>query len=77
LTANERFAGIAFRTEVTGAPVLQNRWAGSIAALCLLPRRRSHHLRREVVALGKNLTQAPLLYYRSGYQKLEVENIQT
>ena len=74
--ASARFAGIAFRTEVTGAPVLQESMGWLDCRLFASHPGGDHTIYvGEVVALGKDHGQTPLLYFRSAYHKLEVEKI--
>ncbi len=69
LAANERFAGIQFRTEVTGAPILLESLGWLDCRLFATYPGGDHTIYvGEVLALGRNHDEEPLLYFLSGYQ---------
>lgn len=71
LSAAERFAGIEFRREITGAPILQASLAWMDCRLFAAYPGGDHTIFvGEVVALGRHKANAPLLYFRSRYRKL-------
>jgi flavin reductase (DIM6/NTAB) family NADH-FMN oxidoreductase RutF len=73
LPADERFAGIQFRTEVTGAPILLESLGWLDCRLFATYPGGDHTIYvGEVLALGRNQHDDPLLYFHSGYQKFEV-----
>jgi flavin reductase (DIM6/NTAB) family NADH-FMN oxidoreductase RutF len=72
LAANERFAGIAFRAEITGAPVLLESLGWLDCRLFAAYSGGDHTIYvGEVMALGRNRDDDPLLYFQSGYQRFE------
>jgi flavin reductase (DIM6/NTAB) family NADH-FMN oxidoreductase RutF len=74
LTANERFAEIQFHTEVTGAPILPESLGWLDCRLFAAYPGGDHTIYvGEVLALGRNEENAPLLYFHSGYQKFEIQ----
>jgi flavin reductase (DIM6/NTAB) family NADH-FMN oxidoreductase RutF len=71
LSAPERFAGIDFRTETTGAPVLQESLGWLDCRLVAAYPGGDHTIFvGEVLALGRHHGHKPLLYFHSIYQKL-------
>ncbi len=71
LPANERFAGIKFHTEATGAPILSESLGWLDCKLFAAYAGGDHTIFvGEVVALGRHQGDDPLLYFRSKYQKL-------
>jgi flavin reductase (DIM6/NTAB) family NADH-FMN oxidoreductase RutF len=71
LSALERFAGIKFRTEATGAPVFQESLGWLDCKLVAAYPGGDHTIFvGEVVALGRHHGHEPLLYFHSNYQKL-------
>ncbi len=76
LAAHERFAGIQFRTELTGAPVLPESLGWLDCRLFAAYPGGDHTIYvGEVVALGLNQNTEPLLYFQSGYQRFAARNI--
>jgi flavin reductase (DIM6/NTAB) family NADH-FMN oxidoreductase RutF len=74
LAANDRFAGIQFRTEMTGAPILLESLGWLDCRLFAAYPGGDHTIYvGEVLALGKNQDDDPLLYFQSRYQKFEVQ----
>jgi flavin reductase (DIM6/NTAB) family NADH-FMN oxidoreductase RutF len=72
LAANERFAGIQFRTEVTGAPILLESLGWLDCRLFAAYPGGDHTIYvGEVLALGRKQDDDPLLYFQSQYQKFE------
>jgi flavin reductase (DIM6/NTAB) family NADH-FMN oxidoreductase RutF len=72
LLADERFAGIQFRTEATGAPILQESLGWLDCRLFAAYPGGDHTIYvGEVLALGRNQDDAPLLYFLCGYHKFE------
>lgn len=71
-SAAERFAGINFRTEMTGAPVLEKSLGWLDCKLVAAYPGGDHTIFvGEVLALGQSGNDdGPLLYYQSQYQKL-------
>jgi flavin reductase (DIM6/NTAB) family NADH-FMN oxidoreductase RutF len=77
LSANERFAGINFRAEITGAPILMDSLGWLDCALFAAYPGGDHTIfAGEVLALGPGNGNQPLLYFGSEYQKLGLEKIQ-
>lgn len=71
LSAVDRFAGVKFRTEITGAPVLEESLGWLDCKLVAAYPGGDHSIFvGEVVALGQPPGDSPLLYYQSQYQKL-------
>ncbi|MCG3120839.1 MAG: Flavin-dependent monooxygenase, reductase subunit HsaB [bacterium] len=71
LSAAERFAGLKFHREVTGAPILQASLAWLDCQLFAAYPGGDHTIFvGKVVALGRHKANAPLLYFHSRYQKL-------
>ncbi len=71
LAAHERFAGIQFRTEATGAPILLESLGWFDCRLFATYPGGDHTIYiGEVLALGRNQDDDPLLYFQSGYRKL-------
>jgi flavin reductase (DIM6/NTAB) family NADH-FMN oxidoreductase RutF len=71
LSAHERFAGIKFHAEATGAPVLQESLGWLDCKLVAAYPGGDHTIFvGEVVALGRHQGHEPLLYFHSEYQKL-------
>ena len=72
LAADQRFAGIQFRTEVTGAPILLESLGWLDCRLFATYPGGDHTIYiGEVLALGRHRDEDPLLYFHSGYQKFE------
>ncbi|MDZ7291635.1 MAG: flavin reductase family protein [candidate division KSB1 bacterium] len=72
LPASKRFAGVQFRTEVTGAPIFDESLGWLDCQLFATYPGGDHSIFvGEVVALGQTQEQTPLLYFRSTYQKLD------
>jgi flavin reductase (DIM6/NTAB) family NADH-FMN oxidoreductase RutF len=72
LAANERFAGIQFRTEITGAPILLESLGWLDCRLFATYPGGDHTIYvGEVLALGQNQDDDPLLYFQSSYHKFE------
>ncbi len=70
LPANERFTGIKFRTEATGAPILLESLGWLDCKLFAAYPGGDHTIYvGEVVALGRQQENEPLLYFHSEYQK--------
>ncbi len=75
-SAAERFAGIDFRTEMTGAPVLEESLGWLDCKLVAAHPGGDHTIFvGEVLALGPSGNDNPLLYYQSQYQKLASPNL--
>lgn len=73
LPADERFAEIPFRAEITGAPILLESLGWLDCRLFAMHPGGDHTIYvGEVLALGRNQDDEPLLYFQSGYQKFEV-----
>jgi len=71
LSAAERFAGINFHTEITGAPILEESLGWLDCKLFAAYAGGDHTIFvGEVVAMGQPQVDRPLLYYQSRYQKL-------
>lgn len=76
LSAAERFAGINFHTEITGAPILKESLGWLDCKLVAAHPGGDHTIFvGEVVALGQPQGTRPLLYYQSQYQKLAWPNL--
>jgi len=70
LSAAERFAGIPFHPEMTGAPVLDESLGWLDCKLFAAYAGGDHTIFvGEVMALGQSRREEPLLYYQSEYQK--------
>ncbi|MGH7597918.1 MAG: flavin reductase family protein [bacterium] len=74
LAADGRFAGIPIRTETTGAPILLESLGWLDCRLFATYPGGDHTIYvGEVLALGRNQDDDPLLYFQSRYQKFEVQ----
>ena len=70
LPAGERFAGIKFHPEITGAPVLQESLGWLDCRLVAAHAGGDHTIFvGEVLALGRHQGNDPLLYFHSKYQR--------
>lgn len=70
LSAAERFAGVHFRTEVTGAPILEVSLGWLDCSLVAAHPGGDHTIFvGKVMALDSSSNNSPLLYYQSQYQK--------
>jgi flavin reductase (DIM6/NTAB) family NADH-FMN oxidoreductase RutF len=67
LDITDKFEGIAYRTEVTGAPVLENVLAWVDCTLWASYPAGDHTIYVGQVMAGDAREGAPLLYYRGGY----------
>jgi flavin reductase (DIM6/NTAB) family NADH-FMN oxidoreductase RutF len=73
LPASERFAGIKFQTEATGAPVLQESLGWLDCKLVAAHPGGDHTIFvGEVLALGRHQGSEALLYFHSKYQQLKI-----
>lgn len=72
LDGKERFAGVAYKQALTGAPILEHVLSWLDCKLVATHEGGDHTIFvGEVVALGLGEEQAPLLYFRSQYRALE------
>jgi flavin reductase (DIM6/NTAB) family NADH-FMN oxidoreductase RutF len=72
LPAEERFAGIPFRTEATGAPIFMESLGWLDCSLFSAYPGGDHTIFvGEVLALGRGNANNPLLYFDSTYQKFK------
>lgn len=67
LEAEHKFAGVAYRTEVTGAPVLEDALAWVDCRLTQHHPAGDHTIYVGEVVAGDAVQGTPLLYYRGGY----------
>lgn len=66
----EKFAGIAYRTEVTGSPILEDALAWVDCRLYGVYDGGDHGIFVGAVVAGSAREEEPLVYYRSGYHRL-------
>lgn len=72
LAADERFVGVQFRTEITGAPILLKSLGWLDCRLFAAYPGGDHTIYvGEVLALGRSQDDDPLLYFQSKYHKFE------
>lgn len=73
LPASERFAGIKFQTEATGAPVLQESLGWLDCKLVAAHPGGDHTIFvGEVLALGRHQGREALLYFHSNYHQFKI-----
>ncbi len=73
LNAKQRYEDLVYRTAVTGAPILEESLAWLDCELAAAHDGGDHDIFvGKVLALGKNESQPPLLYFQGRYQTLKL-----